>query len=229
MLSAGEDTTTHLHQESSSNNIDFPTKEDDPALVKLLVQYLYEADYNPLLPPGTDHLIPPPGRLVADADDLDYTYEFPHSCDQSGKRCAKKTICPHHTCSKAEGGCKFACDRFICFSCNGVGNPPEGEGSQLEIHLGMWALGDKYEVRGLPELARDKFERACAYYWDTAEFLDVAELIVDSDGKFMLDVIVKTVAGHLGLAINERIKALLGDGNGLALEVLQAKMQDGWH
>jgi hypothetical protein len=41
-------------KEAKSATIDLPV--DDPALIKLLVQYLYHADYNPLVFPGDDAL-----------------------------------------------------------------------------------------------------------------------------------------------------------------------------
>lgn len=56
----------------------------------------------------------------------------------------------------------------------------------------------------------------------------MAEYVVDSKEKHLIDVVVNTVSGQLGLIENERIKDLLEDGNGLAFKVMKAKIQDGW-
>lgn len=42
-----------------------------------MVQYLYEADSDPILPEGTDRNMTRPGRQKTDEDDMGYTYDFP--------------------------------------------------------------------------------------------------------------------------------------------------------
>lgn len=46
----------------------------------------------------------------------------------------------------------------------------QGEASQLPIHIKMYEIGDKYDVVGLEDLAKEKFSRACKHFWNTAEF-----------------------------------------------------------
>ena len=142
-----------------------------PNLFKLMVQYMYEAEYDPPLTDPASAIAKE--RTYKDAYDLEYTYDFPHTCVVTGSKCFKKTLCPHHTCYKHT--CEFNCEDFVCYECEDVPGLPSGGADQLLLHASMSAIGDKYYVHGLEALAKEKFERACERYWNTPEFEKAAE------------------------------------------------------
>lgn len=212
-------------QEFIINTFNFPPNEDALGLVKRMVQYMYEADYDPGKPsssawtsgmrPKTDH------------DGLEYTYEFQHTCDRRGVHCRKKTVCPHHTCGR--DSCGFACAKYSCFQCAGVVAPSAGGPELLMLHAGMWALGDKYDVHGLPDLAKEKFESACEHYWDTPEFEEVIRHIWGNVSvRRLMGVVVEIIADHASLWEKDGFVELMKKQEGLAYDILMCKKRDGW-
>jgi hypothetical protein len=92
-------------QQTTTNRIKL--HEDGVIVVKIMVQYLYEGDYNSTLPSMKDRT--------------------------------------------NECGMHWRNERFY-------------------LRTQMYELGRKYLVNGLADLAVEKFELACSYYWDTHEF-----------------------------------------------------------
>jgi hypothetical protein len=98
-------------KEANSGIIDLPV--DDPALIKLLVQYQYQADYNLLVFPGDDDLYKSmekqdrpcflgPREVWDDGHDLHYTYAFPYTCvTKKDDSCPSGDLRPHHICYKS--------------------------------------------------------------------------------------------------------------------------------
>jgi hypothetical protein len=99
-------------QHATSNHIEL--HEDGVIVFEIMVQYLYEGDYNPTLPSLRD----------------------------------RTNDCGMHW-----------------------------RNEQLYFHPQMYELGRKYLVNGLADLAVEKFELACSYYWNTEDFRLVARFI----------------------------------------------------
>jgi hypothetical protein len=96
----------------------------------------------------------------------------------------------------------------------------------------MYEIADKYDVVGLKDLAREKFSRACQYYWDDAEFAvasyHVFSTTPDHD-KGMRKVVSATISAHMKLVEKPRVKFLMTEFNGLALGILEEKIKElGW-
>jgi hypothetical protein len=217
------------HQESAEGKVDLP--EDDPKITKLLVQYIYEGEYEPKLPDG--------GCMPEECKEIvytghrnsNYTYKFPHTCIG---HCTTR-VCPHHMCPNH---CAGKCTDLICQSCcpnttRQVLLPPaNGDASQLMLHAQMYEIADKYDVTGLKELAREKFLRACAKYWNDDHFAPAAHHAFTStseDDYGLKKVVSSTISQHMALLKKPEVEALLTEFNGLALGLLKARATElGW-
>lgn len=142
-----------MQQEAKDNKIDLPA--DDPDIVKLLVQFFYEAEYDPV-----GFAAPPPKqglKYVAPQSE-------PHSCSGRNhvhKSCDQRDVCIHHICSN---NCSMNCKDFWCQSCL---DQPIGTAEQLLTHVKVYAIADKYNVDALKDMAAWKFQRMYALViWD---------------------------------------------------------------
>ncbi|KAH3993102.1 hypothetical protein HBH70_192960 [Parastagonospora nodorum] len=221
-------------KESSEGKIDLP--EDEPAVVNLLIQYLYGGEYDPKLPDG---------GCSTEVTEIKYTghrnsyyhYKFPHTCGSNG--CAARNVCDHHACG-SEPDCRSCgprCKDFVCESCCPNARPialpsPDGNAEQLLLHAKMYEIGDKYDVIGLKQLAREKFLRASAKYWDSKHFAPAAHYAFSTtpeDDKGLRNAISNIVSQHMGLLNKPAVEALLTEFNGLAVGLLKMRAKDlGW-
>ncbi|KAF1953421.1 hypothetical protein CC80DRAFT_477970 [Byssothecium circinans] len=211
-------------EESNTGIIKLP--EDDPAIIKLLIQYLYECDYPPKVH-QPEHF-----ELTKDVDTYSMDYgsfrlTFPHSCSSPDVSCDQMGLCPHHICGQA---CRFTCKRFICALCT----LPKacGPEHQLITHAKMYELGDKYEVCGLKDLAKLKFARACVAFWNTPSFPHAASYAysstVDAD-MGLRDIVRCTISAHMSMFHDPEIKELLSCFGDLAHAILAEKFDgNGW-
>ncbi|EMD66038.1 hypothetical protein COCSADRAFT_35975 [Bipolaris sorokiniana ND90Pr] len=222
-------------QEAQTDQIDLP--EDDPKTVKLLIQYLYEGEYDPVLPPTTPQtttlaVVTP----VKHWDTASKSLSFPHTCHMIEFRgfdgpsiydCSNDQLCPHHRCSI---DCRYRCREFSCQTC--VLPNPIGPSSQLLTHAKMYELADKYEVVGLKELSKEKFSRGCKHFWDTPAFpIAARHAFSTTPGKDngLRCCVSQAVATNMQLIRKPEVRALLMQFNGLALGILDAKSKElGW-
>jgi hypothetical protein len=93
---------------------------------------------------------------------------------------------------------------------------------QFYIHPQMYELGRKYLVKGLADLAMEKFELACSYYCDTDERRLVARFIARQAECFpeMLKIFVRTIAAHMCLIEDEDMRESLKTQPHIAYEAL---------
>jgi hypothetical protein len=197
-------------------------------IVKLLIQYLYEAEYEPRLELVTTHVITT-GPTVNDR----FHYKFPHTC-KDGCPSPDYRVCQHHLCQSQT--CQEACIDFVCEKCcpNYIsGSPTEGDASQLLLHSKMYEIGDKYDVTGLKELARDKFCRACTMYWHSKHFAPAAHhafsTTMDEDTG-LREVVIQVISDHINLLNQAEVMTVLHKFNGLAVGLLQKRANDlGWN
>lgn len=64
-------------KETTENKVDLP--EDDPAVIKLMVQYICEGDYDPRMPPDSSMNAAGVWTLGVTKDGAHH-YSFPHTC-----------------------------------------------------------------------------------------------------------------------------------------------------
>jgi hypothetical protein len=198
--------------------------EDEPATVRLLVQYLYEGEYDPKLSQGSTA-----GKPVVTAIKVNefFHYEFPHTCERG---CPEAyMVCHHHECTQKTCGEK--CVNFICKECTKP-LPPEGDSTQLLLHAEMYEIGDKYDVVGLKQLAREKFSRVCTAHWNDDHFAPAAHYAFSTtpeEDNGLRGLISSTLSTHMDLLNKPGIQALLNEFNGLAVGLLNLRAKElGW-
>jgi hypothetical protein len=196
--------------------------------VKLLVQYLYEGEYDVKL---TDIKLADMAHSAKPALRVNkrygYHYFFPHTC-QNGQ-CSQPFLCPHHYCDGDE--CMSSCVDFVCTECchNWVPQTTDTDASQLLLSAKMYEIGDKYDVVGLKQLALAKFSLACAKCWESQEFAPAAHYAFSTtpeSDKGLRDIVTKTIADHMKIIKSPAAEALLNEFNGLAMGVLKIRAKD---
>jgi hypothetical protein len=231
-------------KESQDGTIDLP---DEPAVIKLLMQYLYEGEYDPLLPDieslGTIGKAAAKVRPAKALDGKNYNYGFPHTCDSHG-HCYSNYVCPHHVCrpfsqgiflGNGSRGCDFRCKAFNCNICNPLAPPVpslNGTSDQLLTHAKMYEIADKYDVVGLKDLVKEKFGRSCQHFWDEPTFASAAHyafLTTPDHDEGLRDIISRTITDHIKVLVKKpEIKVLLKEFNDLAYGLLKMTTDAGW-
>ncbi|KAF3011203.1 hypothetical protein E8E13_011610 [Curvularia kusanoi] len=193
-------------KESEQGIIDL--SDNDPAIVDLLLQYIYEAEYDPIL------AAPPAGHSCSQ-------YINGHVCGDYGERC----ICDHHTCGE---DCNYNCEDFVCSDCVEL----KGDSSQLLTHAKMFEMADKYVVSGLKQLCIEKYKQACLKFWDDSKFAESAYHAYSTTPtreKGLRNVVCKVISQHMSLLKKPEVEDLMNEFNGLAFGLLFEKAeQAGW-
>lgn len=203
-------------QEGESGTVDLP--DDEPDIVKLLMQYLYEGEYDPTLPDRQTTI------------DAHHARKTTHTCtyDIYGSSC-REQLCPHHLCSYH---CNGNCSGFTCGDCELVPPTISGTAEQLLIHSKMYEIADKYDVVGLKDLVEEKFWRTCLNFWNDPAFPVAAHHAFSTTpehDKGLRDVVSSTISAHMSDLIKKpEIETLLTEFNGLAYGLLKMKAAAGW-
>ncbi|KAF2004173.1 hypothetical protein P154DRAFT_552284 [Amniculicola lignicola CBS 123094] len=231
---------SEVTSKSGKDAVDLP--EDEPAIVKLMIQYLYEADYDhPYLPvtptavPVTPASVSTPGRKGSKNKKVSWllappTMEFPHTC----LGICNVAVCSHHQCIYSDWR-EPCCSNFICYICK----PPtslaptfDEDASQLLINAKLYEIADKYQVTGLKDLVKTKFTLACQHFWNTPSFPVAAHHVFTStpdEDKGLRDIICNTISTHMQLLNKPEIEAVMTECNGLAFGLLKQKSEaQGW-
>jgi hypothetical protein len=208
-----------LSQEATRRTIDLP--EDEEQTIKLLIQYLYEGEYDPKVPRDGPGQVSRVEFVVSVPKEDRFHYGFPHTCEP---RCPEKfRVCPHHSCLKVT--CGEACEGFVCYQCCDIPFV-EGGPQQMVLHAKMYELGEKYVVEGLKELAKDKFARSCRFYWNTPHFAAAVEHVfsstVESD-MGLRDIVIETISLHTNVLNMPGMRDVLNQFNDLAVGLLIIK------
>lgn len=137
---------------------------------------------------------------------------FPHSCARAARQVGSPCVtelCEHHICGDH---CDGYCHEFTCSSCVPAA-PALGGGVQMITHVKMYAVGDKYDVPDLKELAQEEFSRACSSYWNEDVLCDAAELVFTSspeaDEGLRIKIVRDTLFRHRFLIRKLNIKEFL--------------------
>jgi hypothetical protein len=191
--------------------------------LKLYIQFLYEAEYDPRLPDDFTGVGLANHAVTAECAALKpspYNYEFPHTCDGS----VHQYICPDHTCS----GEMMKKVHWVCDMCCSPLEDMPGDEDQLLLHAKMYAIGEKYDTESLKAVAREKFRRSCCRNWDTDDFVPAAAYVFSStpDSDMGLRNIVAQALAEVTKEIfyEPDIEVLLEDFPRLAIAVLKLRV-----
>ena len=200
------------------------------------MQYLYEDEYDPKLTheayPGAQGHASHAVLIGAkpDGSKHPYQYGFPHTC-QPGCPPPRHIICPHHSCTSHT--CQEACVNFVCEVCCPELSPAtEHERGKLLLHAQLYSLADKFDVKGLKELATKKFSVYCSFYWNDADFPLAAYHVFSStpdNDTGLRDIVSRKIMEHIDLLNKAEVEAILHEFNGLATDILKrGTTERGW-
>ncbi len=167
----------------------------DPAMIKLMLDFMYEDEYEPRLPKKRN------GRIVvpkAKQTNAFAHYKFPHSCEQSCalyKRGplydAQCQVCSHHECDRLT--CDFSCKNFLCGECTNL------RVTDLLLHAYMFVLAVEYDIERLKVVASEKLACACDFFSKHEGFPFAIEHAITSkpnDAGKLIDALSKTIAAN---------------------------------
>ncbi|KAF2213786.1 hypothetical protein CERZMDRAFT_95824 [Cercospora zeae-maydis SCOH1-5] len=225
---------SHQFREANSGVIDL--SEDDEDAVEQMIHYLYHLDYlNEELQQRpaemfrhrayTNHK-PTPKKidfshiedpLLAQAGFYDQASSPSRSRTDSA--CSKQppTTTSSHRPDTPQQGSQF----------KGEGEHAEdNDDTEAEshpvLHTQIYALGEKYDIQPLKQLARRKFEMAAACYYDAPELADAIRLVyqstVDTD-RGLRDIVLQLFRRHPQLANTQDIYAVIKETPDLALDL----------
>ncbi|KAF2023318.1 hypothetical protein EK21DRAFT_105378 [Setomelanomma holmii] len=91
------------------------------------------------------------------------------------------------------------------------GQSNDGGPTQLLLHAKMYEIGDKDDVKGLKDLARDKFLRRCNEYWDDYRFTPAAHHVFTTtpdEDVGLRSIVTSMISPHIEL-LNKPIEEAL--------------------
>jgi hypothetical protein len=98
--------------------------------------------------------------------------------------------------------------------------------SSLPLHAAVYGIAEKYDVSGLKELAKTRFESAAKSEWNSADFSTAIELVYsttpDSD-EGLRSIVLDTLAQNPSLFARDDIEQVVKRINGLAYDLLKAQ------
>lgn len=96
--------------------------------------------------------------------------------------------------------------------------------SHLLLHTKVYALAEKFDIPGLKDLAKSKFEMAMACHYDSPEFAEAIEEVycstVDSD-RGLRDVVLQAFRSHPQLASTQDVFSVIKETPTLAFELFK--------
>lgn len=98
--------------------------------------------------------------------------------------------------------------------------------SHLLLHTRVYALAEKFDIPGLKELARSKFEMAMACFYDSPQLADAIEEVyfttIDSD-RGLRDVVLQGFRTHPQLATTKDVYEVIEATPALAFELFKVE------
>jgi hypothetical protein len=97
----------------------------------------------------------------------------------------------------------------------------------LSIHADMYALGDKYQVAGLQNVAASKFKACLAHHRNSPDFITALQTVYTStpdSNRMLRDVVVQGFKDHFGIDITKdpAIEAKLDTIDELSIALLSS-------
>ncbi|KAF4961274.1 hypothetical protein FSARC_10221 [Fusarium sarcochroum] len=213
--------------EAINGKIDLP--DDDPAAVEMMVHYLYHLDYTPStistskVSPAPESETPP----YIEADDLNQATPTvfdsrPVASFEENTPPPPPLPPPPAMSKKVSKMTKKKKAKPVLQPVSPFVNPSQTWGfsnitnsessSHLCSHAKVYALGEKYGIRGLKALALQKFENEVEHHTESEDFLlAVKELYtstVDED-RPLRDVVVKTMTKRTSLLNRESVQEVV--------------------
>lgn len=212
------------------NEISLP--DDEPKLVRLMVDYLYQLDYHlgPKPEPEEQERSYPcePESPVAQVIDIFEDLSGPVEPAEGGgyysvKKKGKK--------KKGMNSVEISAPPPLELPPNTppANTPPARVDDVLCLHARMYALADKYGIDDLKYLARCKFTDEMSEHWDSREFPLAVQTVystTQASDYGLRGVVVDTITGHKEMLVERlEVAELVQEINGLAFDLLR----DAWN
>ena len=208
--------TNHHHylKEAETGVITLP--DDDPEIVKLMIDYFYTLD----CPPFPAQVTAPPPVMVLG---------FPPAMSQHRTIGAilesdSKSDDPFSSLGTAKGKKK---KHAVPMGKEPAKSPQEPDGTSHLITLAkMYAIADKYGIKGLQSLSQDKFKLAAANNWNHSDLPSAIYTVYTStpdSNTGLRDIVVNLISGRMSLLRKPKVEALMREFNGLAFDLLKLK------
>jgi len=133
-------------------------EDDDPEMIRRLVAYLYLGDYDPSDELGI--------KVFGNIKQHETTTVAAPVCH------VRRTM---FDTSQAFDEC--AC---LAYNAGGILRDSMQVAEPLTIHAAMYALADKYQVTGLGEVAKGKFEKTLHHHYNSEDFVNAVEIAYTS-------------------------------------------------
>jgi hypothetical protein len=100
----------------------------------------------------------------------------------------------------------------------------------MSLHAKMYALGQKYQVKGLQDIAKARFEAACKECWSvTKELSSAGWIVLNTTDESMRKVLAETISSHMEIYRTDEVMELLQESNELCLDIIMTKDKEyGW-
>jgi hypothetical protein len=177
-------------QEALTNEINLP--EDDPELIRLMIDYLYRLDYDHTNGKTSSRdvieLRPEP-TSVRDREAQD---DAPAMYQPEQFQLFRRRHIVEEENKRDKGRVSF--DENL-----ETNNPdwPRSPKTGLATHARMYALADKYQISGLKALAQRKFQKAALQHWNSEEFAPALHIVFTStleEDRGLRDVVISTIS-----------------------------------
>lgn len=161
-----------MHKEGRTGIVALP--DDDPQAVKLMILYFYYLDY-PKGPTASKGALQTPNGGVSTTDVLtNWDWGQP---------------------TKARGGPK----KKPGISTQLEREPGISDVPNLTTHAKVYALGEKYDIKGLKTVALEKFKKEANVHWDSDDFITAIEEVYTStvaNDRGMRNAVVEAIYEH---------------------------------
>lgn len=245
-------TSRLTHEQDGKPKEEIELKDDDPRLVRLMIDYLYQMDYDDLAP-SKNSVEAPAEEVAADAaSPILEPVAYQEHQDVGHAPAAEAIVGEVHwadepaTLGPVEAPETVAVeDEWSAFFTKKKSKKdkkkrksrphlPDTGGdldvARLTVNAKMYALADKYDIPDLKALAKVKFEEAVLQDWESLAFAHAAELVFETtyhSDQGLRSVVISTIDQHRSLVNYEEVQNLMNSGNGMAWALVQILLADG--
>ncbi|ERF77169.1 hypothetical protein EPUS_06449 [Endocarpon pusillum Z07020] len=209
--------------------------EDDPKLIKLMIDYLYQLDYeikpescNGVITNGEPE-IPPIPEADAPVAPVIERFEDMAAPPLIAEEELRELTKPKKTKSSRKKRSAASYDGLSVLRYQQAwieeSDSNSSKNSELNVHAQMYALADKYGIHDLKDLAREKFAAVASNEWDGKGFpvaVNTVYATTPESDYGLRNVVVDTLSEHRELLNKPEMEALVKEVNGLAFGLLKA-------
>lgn len=202
-------------------------EDDDPEIVKLMIDYFYQLDYKEL-PIPADSTIPTmnPAEPVECVEPVP-VLDDPWATNTSSIKKTKKKEKKRHIFVEEEPFEEEprVAHQPVTVKARLQDLAQNSDANRIVINAQLYALADKYGIEDLKRLALAKFSNAAEQNWRSEAFVQASRLIFEdtpTNDLGLRAIVVKIMHNHKELMDYEEVQELLNSGNGIAWHLVKS-------